>query len=235
MTTTRCFGVLLGCALAGCGDDGAAPTDAADRANPTTIFLNREGGSYTRGQPANSSTNTTPLVVSPVLSPPVITDPDWNTFVACVRAKFERFNVVVTEQDPGAIAHTEVVVIGLGHEIGQPDQFLNATSPTCATDGPQFGHGIAFLMWSASGNISDAHRCIAASDGIGLSLGLDRVLSCPDVMGLDESCGPVADKVFTDMDVACGDNVPRGCRCGGGAIMQNSFRYLLDLAGPPGP
>jgi hypothetical protein len=61
---------------------------------------------YTPG-PEDASTNTSSILDAPTtLAPPNVVEADWTFFLGCVAEKFAPFNIVITDQDPGAIDHT---------------------------------------------------------------------------------------------------------------------------------
>src|SRR5829696_8470223 len=105
----RAWGLLTTLVLFGCGDDGgntpidgsigdpidAATTDAPDSdayTGPTrTIFLNRNGGTYTMGM-NDSVANTQAFDDMTVVAPPYpFGDPEWTATKACVTALFAPF------------------------------------------------------------------------------------------------------------------------------------------------
>jgi len=222
---------LLAIGLVSCGDNLPDPSpviDAPTCGTPTTVFLNRAGGTYTPG-PDDASTNTSSVLSAAVTVSPTIADADWSFFVTCMTNKFAPFNVVVTDQDPGAVPHTEVAVIDKPEDIGL-NVPVGAISPFgCAADGgpKRFDAAIVFLMWVTNGTNGD--RCWSAAQVVGSSFGLDHALSCPDLMTFKTGCGATADKMFTDETVECGEFEPRACTCGG--TTQNSFQYLQATLG----
>lgn len=226
-------------ALGACGPDGSPEDDVpvSDAADAPVcpparlIFLARGGGTYMQAADDDSSANRSRIVTNTMtFPPPTIVDGDWPAFVTCVRSKFERFNVIVTEQDPGAAAHVELVV------IDQPSQLMLANGASGIAPfecdpggGPRdFERGVPFLMWNAIRTTAD--RCWTASQVLGNTYGLDHALACPDLMTVQGGCPGLGDaKTFTDADVPCGEASARACTCGGAT--QNSFRYLTDVLG----
>ncbi len=207
--------------------DAAATTDASCTARPpTVVFLNRAGGTYTYGAPQDSSTNTM-TIGSPgtlTLPAPTVNEDDWTAFVTCFTSKYAPFNVTVTEIDPGAAAHVELVVIDRADQIGFPDTATGvAGGLNCQGQVPKIEErGIVMVMWSPLA-ITGA-RCQKAAQMVGFTLGLDRAFSCADIMTWENQCGPPGDRTFVDADVPCGEVMTRTCRCG--HATQNTYRQL---------
>jgi hypothetical protein len=164
------------------------------------------------------------------LVPPTVDDGDWNVVLECLRARFAPFNVAVTDQEPGAIDHTEVVVVNLGSEVNQPDTNTGAeASSGCAAGGGQLApRGLVFLMWNRAG-ADNARRCLIAARMPALTFGLDFAFSCPDVMSPLATCDDDS-KTFTNADVPCGASAAAPCQCGGAT--QNSFAVPTAQLGP---
>jgi hypothetical protein len=123
----------------------AAPSTA-----PRIVFVNRNGGTYSSGA-ENSSANRSTIVRGTVTLPPYSrSDADWQRVMQLVKEEFAPYNIVVTDQDPGATAHIEMVVSGHPSMIGAPG----------------FAAGIAPLIAAISrGARSGSHstRCFKAS------------------------------------------------------------------------
>jgi len=216
--------------ILGCGDNKTLPPeiDAPPACStPVTLFLDRDGGTYTPG-PDNASANTSSILdMERTLVAPTIADFDWDFVVGCVAQKFAPFNVVVTDQDPGDTVHNEMVVISTGADIGFGSNVASLSPFNCnRIDG-----AILYLMWDT--NNINGDRCWSAAQSFASSLGLDHEFSCPDLMSFVTGCGATADKVFTDADMPCGEFEARACTCGG--TTQNSFQYLEDKVGAACP
>ena len=84
-----------------------------------TIYLNRNGGTYTPGEPNDSQTNVSSVPDQPVTIPAWdVDDTSWNEVLSCVQDLFSPFGAVVTDADPGTNQHTEVVMGGLPGQLG---------------------------------------------------------------------------------------------------------------------
>jgi MYXO-CTERM domain-containing protein len=68
--------------------------------------------------------------------------------------------------------------------------------------------------------------CETTAQEVSHALGLDHEYLCEDPMTYLFGCGP---KTFQDQTVACGEDGPRACACGG---QQNSVQALLQVLGP---
>ena len=192
------------------------------------IYLSRIGGVY-QGGSDDSSQNVSSILTSTVdIAPPAVDQAEWDAFVACVSDKFAPFAITVTELDPGAQTHTELVAINRGSEIGVTDQAGGLAPVACeGTSGKVFDRGVVFFAWAA---IPAADRRAFGTQVIAESLGLDDVTECHDVMSSGTTCGPPDAKTFMDADLAC---IGPTCRCG--EVTQNSFAELTAKFGPACP
>src|SRR5688572_22364437 len=121
--------------LAACGGGGQSPEPMVDAppvcGTPRTVFLNRGGGTYVQGA-ENSSTNTSSIIdMERTVAPPNVVEADWTFFVGCMTEKFAPFNVVITDQDPGAIEHTELVVIDAPGDVGLQNGVVSVSPFNC--------------------------------------------------------------------------------------------------------
>jgi hypothetical protein len=183
--------------------------------------LNRGGGTYTAGPDDASKNQTSIFSTTTLVVRWLVDDGTWSAIVACVATKFAPFNVAITDVDPGAATHVEVVFA--------PQALL----PGMANDDAPFtcnviDAAVTFVATEATSGDPDL-ACILASSTIGTAFGLDFVTGCTDVM----ASNPLACKsaTFTDAPLTCGVGVPARCTCGGGTT-QDSFVKLLAAAGP---
>jgi hypothetical protein len=224
--------------LVACGGGGDPPADgpAPDVApsSARVIYLNRDGGSYTKGFPDNSSTNVSNVLIENqlMLPAPTVDEAEWTAFVTCVTSKFSTYNVTVTETDPGVEVHSELAVLNTPDQLGLPGTPIVALPSQGACAG-SFGslvpRAINFLVWDQAGATA---RCQVATQALAISFGADTVAGCTDVMTAASTCANYDALSFTDAEVACADPVgpPRECRCG--LATQNSHALMFLRLGP---
>lgn len=187
------------------------------------VYLNRDGGSYTPGEPNDSRSNVSSVPDATVeVLPWDITEDGWMEVTSCVADLFGPFGVVITDEDPGDIAHVEAVI---GGSPGQFGLAANAAgvSPflsNCSI----IGNSIVYVFPSVLGD--DRRRvCETVAQEVAHSFGLDHQYLCEDPMSYLTNCG---DKRFRFRDSRCGEFEPRACRC---EATQNSARMLLERIG----
>ncbi len=56
---------------------------------------------------------------------------EWAKVMSCMRNTFARFNVTITDQDPGTTAHLEIMVAGTGAELNQESGVLGVADYAC--------------------------------------------------------------------------------------------------------
>ena len=203
-------------------DPNSGPVAAAGA--PMIIYMNREGGTYTPGY-NNSSTNSSTIVRgTSVISPWQVSDEAWEQVMSCVTYQFSPFNVIVTDEDPGAVAHVESVVAGYPQDIGM--QGAAGVSPfTCSV----LDRSIVFTFAELFGG-NYRMVCEVVAQEVAHSFGLDHEYLCSDPMTYLSGCGL---KEFQDVDAPCGEYSQRQCSCGGST--QNSVKVMLDRLGPADP
>ena len=190
-----------------------------------TIFLNKAGGTYFPGA-NNSSTNRSSIVSNPsTVGAYEGTAAQWSALVTCVRNQFSRFNVVVTDVDPGAAQHLEAVMGGKPQDIGMGSGVGGVA--------PMFGdcsvveRAVVYIFTTVLG--STQVECEVAAQEIAHAYGLDHEYLCKDPMTYLGGCGA---KSFQDVDAQCGEYQARECMCGG--TTQNSVQEMLATLGPAG-
>jgi hypothetical protein len=189
-----------------------------------TLFLNRNGGTYYPGAD-NSSNNTSSIISSAVNAPPWSrSDADWTALVAGAKAAYAPYNVFVTDQDPGAAPHVEVVVSGSPTMIGEPS-WTAGISPM-AQEGSVIERAICWVFDTQLQGTDDQVRVVTHEAAH--AYGLDHEFYCPDTMSYLFDCGD--DKSFQDSNQYCGEYSARGCASGQSA--QDSVQALLASLGP---
>jgi hypothetical protein len=204
-----------------------AATAPAGLAKSRTIYLNRQGAALTPGQ-NNSQANTSTIVPRAVHVPGwSASAADWAATVACLRDLWSRFDVAITEEDPGATPHIEAVFTRSPADVGMTDH-IGGVSPftsNCSV----IEHSIVFVF---TDNLPKRPRtiCEIMSQEIGHSYGLDHELLAADPMTYLSYAG---ERQFQDQDAACGETTARPCGVAGHTCRatQNSVQLLRARLG----
>jgi MYXO-CTERM domain-containing protein len=196
----------------------------AEHAAPTIIYMNRMGGIYRPGDnDARTNQSSIPSRTSQV-SPWNVSAAGWAEVMDCMTEQFARFNVVITDVDPGNVPHIESVVAGYPQDVGM-GQGVGGVSPFTEDCGV-IPNSIVFTF---AGVYGTAYRdiCETAAQEVSHSFGLDHEYQCKDPMTYLSGCG---DKEFQDNLERCGEYSARTCWCGG--TTQNSVAMLRARLGP---
>jgi Trypsin len=207
--------------FAALGVVGACP--AAGRAQTVTVYINRDGGSYTPGEP-NDSTQNISSVPQRTLSVPAWDggDQKWQDLLSCVDELFSPFDVEITDEDPGDAPHLEAVIGGDPVEFGLMPT-VAGVSPFLSNCGV-IDNSIVYVFPSVVGD--DTRRlCETVAQEVAHSFGLDHQYLCEDPMTYLTGCG---DKQFLFQESVCGEFEPRDCKC---SRSQNSAQLLLERVG----
>ncbi len=188
------------------------------------LFMNRSGGTYVEGDD-NSSTNTSIIPNgSGTIAAWSYGDGAWTQVMACVREMYSRFDIEVTDVDPGSTAHIESVVGGTPGQVGMPS-YVGGVAPVSG-DCSVVERAVVFTFAGVYGGDVQA-ICETVAQESAHALGLDHEYLCEDPMTYLYGCGA---KSFQDIAASCGEDGPRTCMCGGST--QNSVQILLDVLGP---
>jgi hypothetical protein len=197
---------------------------AGDKAIGDTrvVFLNRRGGTYTRGS-NNSSTNVSSIPTASSVTLPAYegSEADWQSLMSCVRSQYARFNVQITDVDPGAAMHIEAVVGGSSSALGYASNVGGVSPFNCGV----ISRSIVYVFSRAYGSVRG--ECEAVAHEIGHSLGLEHEYLCQDPMTYLYGCG---NKTFQDAPAQCGTSSAVACQCG--SATQNTVQKLLANVGP---
>ncbi len=203
----------------------------SNRAKTRTIYLNREGVMLRPGL-NDSATNMSSLVTEPTLIPAWDIDEDgWQETVDCMQDMFSRFDVVVTDQDPGAsVPHIEAVFGGHPSDIGLEDS-VAGISPF-ATDCSIIEDSMVFTFV----DILDYYpqlACEIMAQEVAHSYGLDHQLLAEDPMSYLEYA---PDRSFQNAVSECGEYDSRPCGIDGSvcSMDQNSVTMLAERLGVKG-
>src|SRR5688572_29841422 len=121
-------------------------------AEPWIFYLNRDGGTFTPGR-NDARTHRSSLVDRARLVPRSdVSDDSWGEVVTCLQDQFARWNVVVTDDDPGNVAHLESVIAGDPTDIDM-DPGVGGVSPY-AFDCSTIDNSIVFTFAEVFGRIT---------------------------------------------------------------------------------
>ncbi len=192
------------------------------------IYLSREGGTYTRGDHDDSSLNLSSFIEpgSHYLNPWSIDELTWTEVLVCSRLMFGRFDVEVTDVDPGDVPHLEAALGGKPGDLGLAGGIGGISPFDCSV--PVIERSITFIFTDSLGGNSQ-RVCEVIAQEIAHSVGLDHELLCEDPMTYLGGCGS---KTFHDVYADCHDmqlsKAP--CACSG-AEKQNSVQMLYERLG----
>jgi len=166
----------------------------------------------------------------------------WDQTMTCMREVFAPFNVVVTDDDPGAAPHYEIMVGGTPQQLGF-DLGIGGVSPAACGTIPS-SLVFVFDVWGTNVN----EICAPAAQEIAHSWSLDHVTDPSDPMTYFSYPDR---RHFKDAEITCGSDCKNGlgplgetctgttrqtreCACGAGPT-QNSYRVLRELFGDGTP
>jgi hypothetical protein len=191
------------------------------------VFLNRNGGTFYSGNADDSVTNTAVSLMATSVSDFefsawLYNDATWNSVMTTMADIFSPFDILVTDTDPGAVDHIEIVLTNdtSGSVFPGPDGYYVAASNCEGAQRP-----VVFVFATTVGDSAVAIATFAAK-GVAITQGLDWVTDCDDIMTWDVSC---SGDHFSNTDLSCGASVANDCTCGGAS--QNSYLMLLEKFG----
>ena len=188
-----------------------------------TIYVNGKGATISPGQD-NSSNQTSGIIQNTIQIPPYGGgSANWSKFLSCIQNEFARWNVTVTDQDPGQLPHLEAMIGGRAQDAGF-GQGVGGVSPMNG-DCSLIERAIVYVFSSAF-NEDPTVSCEVAAQELGHAIGMDHEYLCADPMTYLQGCGH---KTFQDQTVSCGESGPRACSCGG---QQNSVQFMNARLGP---
>jgi Bacterial Ig domain len=209
------------------------PTTTAVLAQSKIIYLNHNGVTLTPGN-SDSRTNRSSIAQQQTTIPAwAVSATTWNATVACMRDMFSRFDVQVTDVDPGSANHIEAVFGGSPTQLGMPSNVAGVSPFT--TDCSIIENSIVFTFTDVIP--ADAQTaCEIMSQEVAHSFGLDHELLASDPMTYLQYTG---NRTFKDQAVSCGESTARPCGINGSTCRpnQDSVALLaerLGTAGTPG-
>lgn len=197
----------------------AVPATSCPTADGFTVYLNRDGGSYTVGND-DPATNMTTIFTNPTALPPW-PHGNWDQVVACVRAAMAPFNVQIVETEPASGSYSELVFTTTDPETAG----VLAVAPSAceATATPH----LAFVFGTAIGT-DPLDACQFAMFDVGILTGLDFTVDQCDYMTFTDGCA--TNERWVNADVMCGQTSPALCRCTNDPT-QNSVATLTAFYG----
>lgn len=198
--------LLLLAVGAGCGGH---PTAADAGCTPSILYLNRNGGMYDHGAFDSAAHNESVLLDGPRTLPAwPRDDQEWGLMTSCIRDGLSSFPITITEQDPGAGPHVEIVFTTA--YWGTPAAETMVVPASCLPE-----HELEFVF-SDSLPPTYSRPCQMALIGYAeMTANLSPGDDCKDILNLGMDCVP--QRAFLDETATCvdGNNQPIACRCGG--------------------
>jgi uncharacterized protein (TIGR03382 family) len=208
----------------------AAQGTGDTRAQSRVIYLNRDGVILAPGD-NDSRTDRSSVVTEPVfISPWEIDDDTWSDTVDCIRGMYSRFDVRITDVDPGDEPHIEAVFGGHPSDVGLPDEVAGVSPFT--TDCSTIENSIVFTFTDVIPDDAQL-MCEIMAQEIAHSYGLDHQLTPSDPMTYLDYDG---DREFQNQMADCGEFESRDCGINGSVCRngQNSVAVLTSRLGKSG-
>ena len=190
-----------------------------------TMFVNRHGGTYQGGWDDAGANRSSIISGTRTVSAWSYGDAAWQQFYTCIRDEFARWNVTVTDQNPGNVPHIEAVIGGTPGQIGMGNG-VGGVAPM-NNDCSIVEDAVVYVFSGVLGN-NPVVACEIAAQEIGHAIGMDHEYLCSDPMTYLSGCGR---KTFQDQTVSCGEYSPRACMC---SAKQNSVQFMNARLGPAG-
>jgi len=204
--------------------------NATQLAQSRVIYLNRDGAVLWPGDNDARTSKSSIVESATEITPWDIDDDTWDETVACVKDLYARFDVTVTDVDPGDVPHIEAVFGGHPGDVGLPDN-VAGVSPF-RTDCGVIENSVVFTFTDV---LPDDSRlmCEVMAQEIAHSYGLDHEMLASDPMTYLDYAG---DRTFKDVMASCGEFGNRMCGIEGSVCRerQNSVQLLESRLGVRG-
>jgi len=161
--------------------------------NSHVLFLNncRPSGCTVHSGNTNSTTSTSDLASSTSTLTALTSTANWTTVMTCMTQMMSRFNIQVTDVDPGTAPHFEVMIAGAASQILGADStgVLGVADFTCSSPGqcsaPYIPNALVFDF--ANDAITTYHEdenflCGVAAQEIAHAFTLDHTITTSDPM-----------------------------------------------------
>ena len=182
-----------------------AATGNEQQARSRVIYLNHNGVVLSPGD-NDAATNHSTIVTEPVeITPWDIDDNTWADTLSCVQRIYSRFDVVVTDVDPGATPHIEAVFGGHPTDVGLPAEVAGVSPFT--TDCSIVESSIVFTFTDVLPDDSQV-MCEVMAQEIAHSYGLDHQMTPSDPMTYLDYDG---EREFQNETASCGEFEGRDC------------------------
>lgn len=205
----------------------ARPMAAGAQAQSKIIYLNRVGITLQPGDD-DARTNRSSIIGGQASVPAWNTSAaNWAATVQCMKDMFARFDVTVTDVNPGMVPHMEAVFGGSPQNIGM-GQGVGGVSPF-TDDCSVIENSIVFTFTNVLPQ--DAQSvCEVMAQEVAHSYGLDHEMLASDPMTYLNYNG---NRSFKDQTVSCGEYSNRACGIGGSVCRnnQNSVQLLTERLG----
>jgi len=204
--------------------------NATGVAQSRTLYLNPNGVLLVPGN-NDSRTDTSSIVTEPTEIPGWDIDQDtWDATVSCIRDLYSRFDVTVTDEDPGETPHIEAVFGGHPSYVGLPDNVAGVSPFT--EDCSIIENSIVFTFTDVLPDDAQV-MCEVMGQEIAHSFGLDHEMLPEDPMTYLDYAG---NRSFQDAMASCGEYSDRMCGINGSVCRdrQNSVLMLESRLGRRG-
>jgi hypothetical protein len=196
-----------------------APVNAL--AQSKIIYLNHTGITLAPGDD-DSRTNHSSIITSQRSVPAWNTSSaNWAATVACMKDMFSRWDVTVTDVNPGNVPHMEAVFGGSPGNIGM-QQGVGGVSPF-TEDCAVIENSIVFTFTNVFPDDPQT-VCEVMAQEVAHSYGLDHEMLASDPMTYLQYNGK---RTFKDQTVSCGEYQNRACGIAGSVCRQNQNSVQL--------